>query len=242
MMTNSNFNGIDITCLTRVHSKTTRPRLAFGVKWLGDMGFVGGALVQFLPEPGGVTFILCDENIQKYSELDRRTKEKGGVLLQSYEYRDGLKLYVSGSRLNDTGLVFGDALIIRYEYGFIRMRKLPCNTAKLTTARVIGKWLSEPGFVPDSVLTVDSSPGLITCQLHENGVERTAELVKYARKNKLQLLQVQKRKYKRGVIQWIDIPHQCLEKAGFAPSDLFIAVYEHGTIKLQKPDFEALGF
>jgi hypothetical protein len=234
-------SGIDIACITRINIKTSSPRLGFSAKWLVDMGFVSGALVQFLPEPHGMTFILCDENIHKYSELDRRTKEKGGALIQMYRH-DYLQLTVSGSRLDDTGLIFGDTLIVRYEYGLIRMRKLSCNSTKLTTAHVIGKWLSEPGFVPDAVLTVDSSPGLITCTLHENGVQRTAELVKYARVNKLKLLQVQKQKYKNGFHQWFDIPPQCLEKAGFAPDNLLLAGYEYGTIKLHKPDFAALGF
>jgi len=45
------------------------------------MGFVPGALVQALPEPSGMVFNLCDENICKYSELVSDTKEKGGKLM-----------------------------------------------------------------------------------------------------------------------------------------------------------------
>ena len=233
--------GIDITCITRINRNTSSPRLAFHGKWLGAMGFLPGALVQFVPELGGMTFTLCDENIQKYSELDRQTKEQGGILMQVYEYRDGLQLCISGARLDATGLIFGDALLIRYEPGFVHMRRLP-GMAKLVTPHVVGQWLAESGFVPNAVLTMASEPGLITCTLHENGLERTAELVKYARANKLKLIQVQKEKYKHGVIQWIDIPPPCLEKAGFTPDDALLAVYEYGLIKLQKPDFVSLGF
>jgi len=235
-------NGVDLTSITRIDRNNNCPRLNFHAKWLGAMGFVPGALVQFLPETDGMTFTLCDENIIKYSELDRRTKEKGGTLMQIYSRRDGLQVCISGARLDDTGLVYGDKLIIRYQPGLIRMRKLPYLAAKLTTSHVIGKWLAESGFVPNAVLTMASEYGLITCQLHENGVERTAELVRYARENRLKLLQVQKEKYKHGVLQWIDIPPPCLEKAGFTSDDLLLAVYEYGTIKLQKPDFIALGF
>ena len=221
------------------------------------MGFVAGALVQYIPEPNGMTFTLCDENIRKYSELYHSTKEKNGTLMQIYDYRDGLQLTISGSRLDETGLVFGDRLIVCYEHGFVKMRKLPKSPngggTTLTTARITGAWLAESGFVINSVITVASETGVIICTLQENGLERTSELVKYARQNKLKLLQVQGRDYKlrllknqhqcrHGVILSFDIPPQCLDIAGFAPDELLLAVYEYGTIKLQKPDFVALGF
>jgi len=247
-------NGIDITCITRINRTDNRPRLTFCAEWLADTGFVSGALVRFIPESDGMSFTLCDENIKKYSELDRQTKEKGGMLMQAYEYRNGLQLCVSGSRLDETGLVYGDKLLVRYEYGFIKMRKISGGDVKLTSSRVIGKRLAEIGFVPDAVLTVASAPGLITCTLHENGLERAAELVKYARENRLKLIQVQKAKYnhknkhflkhgeKYGLMQWFDIPPSCLEKAGFTAGDVLLAFYEYGTITLQKPDFAELGF
>ena len=236
-------NGVDITSIIRINKKNHHsPRLIFCAKWLGDMGFVSDALVQFIPEPGGMTFTLCNENIQNYSELDRQTKASGGTLMQVYLQRYGLQLCVSGSRLNATGLVWMDKLLIRYEPGLVRMRKLPLRAVKLTTPHVIGQWLADSGFVPHAVFTMDAQPGLITCTLQENGVERTAELVKYARANKLKLLQVQKTKHKRSVYQWFDIPPSSLEKAGFAPDETLLATYEHGHITLQKPDFAALGF
>jgi hypothetical protein len=235
-------NGVDLTSITRSCKSKYDRRLCFSAKWLADMGFVSGALVQYLPEHDGATFTLCDENIPKYSELFHRTKEKGGTLIQTYESRDGLQVCLSGSRLEDTGLVYGDKLIIRYEHGFVKMRKFPYSEIKLTTSHVIGKWIADSGFVPDAVLTVASEHGLITCTLHENGIARTPELVKYARENKLKLIQVQKEKNKYGITQWIDIPPSCLNQAGFLADDLLLAIYEYGEIKLQKPDFKALGF
>jgi len=234
--------GIDLACITRINREKSNPRLNFQAGWLADMGFVAGALVQFIPEPGGLAFVLCDENIPKYSQLYKSTKEQGGMLIQAYSYRDGLQLCVSNSLLANIGLVYGDNLIVRYEYGLIRMRKLAKSAVKLVTAHVIGTWLAESGFVHDSVLSVASTHGLITCTLHEDGLQKAVELVKYARANKLTLLQVQKRWYKSSVILWFDIPASCLEKAGFALDETLLATYEHGIIKLQKPDFAALGF
>jgi len=235
-------NGVDIASITRINRNDNRPRMVCGCEWLKDMGFTSGALVQFIPEPGGMTFALCNENIRDYSELDRHTKANGGTLMQVYLHPYGLQLCISGARLDATGLVWHDKLLIRYEPGLVRMRKLPKEAVKLTTPHVIGKWLAESGFVPDAVLAVGTQPGLITCTLQENGIERTAELVKYARANKLTLLQIHKRKCKHSVYQWFDIPSSCLEKAGFAPDELLLATYEYGIIKLRKPDFAELGF
>ena len=242
-------NGVDVATITRINKRTNSPRLNFYAEWMGAMGFVSGALMQFMPEQGGMTFTLCNENIHSYSELDHRTKEKGGVLMQVHLYRDGLNFCVSGFQLNDIGIAWGDRLLVRYEYGLVRMRKLPPGEATLTTSRVAGKWLAKSGFVPGAVLTVGATPGLITCELQPNGVERTAQLVKYARANKLQLVQVRKQThklrkppYKHGAIQWFDIPYTCLEKAGFVTGEPLIATYKYGTIMLQKPNFTEVGF
>ena len=237
-------NGIDITSVTRLNRHTSTPRIQFHADWLKPMGYVPDALVQFLPEPDGMSFTLYNENIPKYSDLYRQTVEKGGTLMRVNHqwYREEPFLSLSGAHLNRTGLVFGDRLLIRYEDGFIRMRKLPGSGVKLVTSHLVGQWLADSGFLPDEVLTVASEPGLITCTLHENGLERSAELVRFAREKKLKLLQVQKIKYPKSIIHYIDIPPSCLEKAGFSTDESLIATYGHGTIKLQKPDFQELGF
>ena len=131
-------------------------------------------------------------------------------------------------------------LLMRYEFGFIRARKLPADI-KIVSARLFGQWLEELGFVPDTVLTVDSAQGVITCQLQENGRERVSALVKHARKNKLNLLQVTPQRDNSDYPQF-EIPPSRFEKAGFAPDDSFLATYEYGRITLNPIDFEALGF
>ena len=232
-------NGVHLAHITRINRRTNGPRLVFSADWMACMGFLPGALVQYLPQPGGMTFVLCDENITRYSELFRVTKDMGGTLMQVYRYRDGLQLCVSGAVLDCTGLVYGDNLIARYEYGLIRIRKLPGGTVKGVTSRLMGQWLDDLGFMPDSVLTVASVPGIITCQLCVNGAERTSELVRHARANRLKLLQVQKAKHHMPVIE---LPATCLQKAGFTPDETLLATYEHGKIQLQRPDFVGLGF
>jgi hypothetical protein len=237
-------NGVDIASVTRTNRQTNSPRIQFYAKWLRGMGFVPDALVQFLPEPDGMSFTLYNENIPKYSALLWQTIESGGTLMHInlHSHRDDPQLCLSGVHFNRTGLVYGDNLIIWYEYGFIRMRKLPEGAVKLVNSHLVGQWLADSGFLPDEVLTVASEPGSIICKLQENGRERTAELVKFARKMKLKLIQVQKIKYSNSIIHYFNIPSSCLEKAGFSPDDALLAVYEYGFIKLQKPDFAELGF
>ena len=245
-------DGVHLSHVTRTNRDTSNPRLVFTADWLDEMGFVPGALVQYLPEKHGITFILCNENIHKYSDLSHTTKEQGGSLMQVYHYRYGLQLCVSGSALDCTELKYGDTLITRYKYGFIKIRKLPHSAVTLVSSHISGAWLVESGFTQDAALTIAAEPGMITCTLQENDPtmlkERTTELVKYARQNKLNLIQVQKTKYKKrvsrgqGVYQFFDIPHTCLEKAGFSPNEMLLAFYKPGLINLQKPDFVALGF
>jgi len=231
-------HGIDVAVITRRNRATNDPRLAFYAHWLNDMGFVIGALAQFLPEEYGMTFTLYNENIPKYSELLRTTREKGGTLIHvcRHNHREDPHLCIIGKYLEQTGLKYGDTMLMRYEYGSIRMRKLPNDMIRVVTSHLSGKWLAELGFTPDEVLTVAAEPGMITCKLQENGQDRAAELVKYARQNKLQLIQV------RPPSNNIDLPPSYLEKAGVLPTDALLATCEYGFIQLQKLDFVALGF
>ena len=94
--------------------------------WLRDMGFIPGALVQVLPEAGGLFFILCDENIRKYSELLQATEEKKGELITvDYCSRSGVRMEIDAHCIQNAGLDAGDLLLVQYEYGFIRVNKMP---------------------------------------------------------------------------------------------------------------------
>lgn len=234
-------NNFFLTTITRARVDTSKPKITFFAPWMRPMGFVPGALVQFLPEQYGGTFTLC-ENIPKYSELARITKEKGGTFIHANFYRHRIhpSLSLAGKVLEQTGLAFGDALLLRYEPGFIRARRLPWDVRVVTSA-IFGNWLTTIGFIPDSALTVESAPGLITCTLQENGRGRTAELVKYARQNRVSLVQVIAQRDNNHYPRF-QIPPGCMEKAGFTQDSAMLATYEHGLIQLHKLDLVALGF
>jgi len=235
--------GIHLTNVTRSNCDSNKPKILFFAEWTKRMGFVTNALIQLLPEKDGVDFILRNENIPSYSELLRDTREKGGTPIHTtkFMHRDYPCICVSGAPLRNTGLKYGDNLIALYQYGLIRMRKLPEDGTRVVNARIFGKWLEVLGFMPGEVLTVDSEPGLITCTLQENGQERAAELVKYAREKRLNLLQVRSMQDNNNAPAF-EIPPSRLGKAGFLPDEVFQAVCDHGRIKLQRLDFVGLGF
>jgi len=113
--------------------------------------------------------------------------------------------------------------------------KVPANTVRIITGRLGGQWLKKLGFTPGDVLMVDTSPGVITYRLQENGVARTLELVKFARAHKLRLIQV----LTRGHGPFIEIPRSCLKRAGLMPDETLYAICEPdkpGTLKLQRSD------
>jgi len=234
---------IYLTKITRATNKTgVTPRISFAAEWLREMGFVPGAAAQFLPESGGCSFVLCGEN--STNEMRRAAKEKGGTLVKVRLHRGVPQIILSGFYVSNAGLTQGETLIALYEPGLIRMRKAPGGAVKIVTAHLVGKWLAELGFTHEECFTLAAEPGLITLQLYENGRERTAELVKFARENRLKLLQVQKMRNgaRKTNSPYIDLPLVCLNKAGFLPSDAFLAVYEYGLIQLQKLDCRRYGF
>ena len=220
-------------------SSGSRPRIVFWGDWLAESGFVTGALVQVLPESGGIVFRLCDEDIIKYSDLYLITKESGGSLVQACS--DSLR--VSGHEIFGlAGFDYGDSLIARYEYGLIRVRKLPRKSTFIPAIfgqdeiRIYGDWLCRNGFIKDSVITVKPEPDAVAVTVKL--VEYSDDLVKDARRNKTKLLQVERFKKK----QRVRLPASVFENAGFGQDEDFLAVYDHGIIKFQRFDWERLGF
>jgi len=238
----------------------SRPRIALYAPCLADMGFKPEALVQVFPEENGMVFVLCNENIEKYSQLLNDTRKKGGKLIQVYLANDrshqGPAISTTGKYIRTAGLEMGDAYVVRYDYGFIRIRKLPdiANTkvilatsirekntgSPIPKIRLYGEWLSDIGFTPDALATAAAEPGLVVFKLQDNNIESYSTLVKYARQNKATLLQVKKEG--KGNFPIIGITGSIPYRAGFTQDDVFIASYEYGTIKLQKLDLKQLGF
>ena len=247
--------------VTNTGSASSRwPGIYLYGKWLHDMGFTSGALVQAIPEPGGMMFTLCNENIPSYSELDAATRERGGKLIQSYcmvvKNTQYPALMTNGQYLHNAGLDFGDALIAQYTPGFIRVRKLPetvrvihvtnlkdSYTGKLSPKiQLHGEWLLGFGFDYHSLLTALSEPGLITFQLRDGSIENYKELVRFARQHKMKLSEVREKLTRGKPYPCIIITGSCLDKAGFNFGDKLLATCENGLIKLRKLDSQELGF
>ena len=212
-----------------------RPKINLSASWLFDMGFTPGALVQVIPEPGGISFVLRDEYIMKYSDLYSNTKEKGGVLIIVNSISN---MEVSGKCISNAGLDINDSLIALYDYGLIKARKLPTKAKVIPinkdnhSIRITGKWLSELGFAVGAVVTAAINPDSVAFKLQEGGIGDYKSIVKHARENKEKVLQVHMEGYT-----------QCLEvDAGFDACDAFIAICEYGVISITPFNAEQLGF
>jgi len=241
-------------------ASSRRPGIYLYGKWLHDMGFIPGALVQASPEPGGMIFTLCNENILSYSELDAGTRERGGKLIQAYctEYKDTQYpvLMTTGQYLHDAGMNMGDALIANYSPGTIHVRKLPASTrvARVTNLKdsytgksspkllLQGLWLLEFGFNYHSLISALSEPGLITFQLRDGSLENYKELVRFIREHKMKLSEVREKISRGKSYPSITVTGSCLDKAGFIPGDELLATCGDGVIKLQKLGLQGLGF
>jgi len=250
-----------LTVTNKGSASKPSPGIYFSGKWLTEIGFIPGALVQSIPEPGGVAFTLCNEDIRSYSELDTATRERGGKLIQlSYTY--GKKcpfphLTTMGQYLQkDAGLGFGDSLIAHYAPGVIQVRKLPKGvkvihmtsikdqlTGKASPKlRLYGAWLAELGFTPDALVTALSEPGRVTLQLMGKTDDNYSDIVRFARQNKMKLVQVHEAVRRGKPYPYIITAGPYIDKSGFASGDTLLASCGHGTITLQKYSPEGLGF
>jgi len=244
-----------------------RPRLHFAGDWLNAIGFIPGALVQVLPEPNGMVFNLCNDNIGTYSDLFHATRNQGGGLVRvsvKNERDHKVTTFVtSGQYIYSGGLAMGDALVARYDPGTIRVRKLDPHqlgyeNIRLTAVssvsfkyadapapkvRLCGDWLNDIGFSIKAIATAESEPGVITLKLQPADTEYNA-LMKFVRGHKMKIVQVSKGSHikRDGVRPYIGIAGTCVDRAGFEPEEMLAVSYEPGTIKLQRLDFKKLGF
>jgi len=243
-----------------------RPRLSFSGDWLSAIGFIPGALVQALPEPDGMVFNLCNESIGAYSDLFQSTQALGGGLVRVYmsngKTHNKPTFVTSGQYIYNGGLKKGDTLIVKYDYGVIRVRKVDPSKLGFENLKIIitshikqkyindsipkvrlcGYWLNDIGFQIGTIATAESAPGVITLKLQSSNTEYSA-LMKYARRRKRKIIQVYKEPHNRGEPRpCIGITGSCIDNAGFQSGDTLAASYENGVIKLQTLDFEKLGF
>ena len=243
-----------LTVIRCGRAANSRPRIQIVGDWLPELGFASGVLVQSLPESNGLLLNLFNENIN-YSELYNETMERGGALNRLYISNTvttkGPTLVTTGKHLLTGGLKTGDACIAKCEYGRIRVRKVTGNIRLINVARtkdphtgepvpiifLSGDWLNDIGFTPDTLMTVALEPGCITLTAHKEAVVYS-EIVKYARKNKMQLLQVSMKLDDT----FVKLSGKRIISAGFNLGDIFAAEYEYGVIKLQKFDPQRFGF
>jgi len=236
------------------------PKVYLYGDWLSEFGFINNALVQALPEDNGIVFNLCNDII-RYNELYERTNAKGGKLIQIYADRQSVALTLSGHFLSNVGLAIGDALIAKYDYGVIRVRKVdpiklgfdvsPSNIKLITMKseksryggrfpkiKLSGRWLADIGFTSESITTAKSENGKISFQLQIDGVERYGELVKFARQNGMRIVQVRT----ASNVPLIIITGSICEKVEFGIEDILVATFSYGNIELRKLNLEKLGF
>jgi len=97
---------------------------------------------------------------------------------------------------------------------------------RLSTSR-----LAELGFIADAVALVSAEPGAVTFTLCESGLKCYKKLVKHARNNGLQLIQVRK----CNTWLYMELTGVLARTAGFTSADAPDITAEHGLIKLRKP-------
>lgn len=224
-------------------SENAYPKIQISGEWLTEMGFVAGSLVQAFPEPDGFVFKLFNENTEK---------EQDGSYIKVFDNGDDGTFFVTtGKYIYSTGLKMGDALVAKYEYGCVRVRKVSGNVrlipvAKITNANtgeskpyvlMSGAWLNKIGFTPDTLVTMAAEPNRITLTAHDKEIIYR-DIARHARLNKMRLFQIQT----KGKYPLIKVTSSVVERSGFGLGDIFAAEYEHGSIRLQKFDPQRFGF
>jgi len=237
-------------------ASSSHPRIRIIGDWLADIGFVSGVLVQALPSPGELTFTVYDKNIN-YSDLYNETRAKGGTLNRVYIANSlsekGLTFVTTGKHIGKCGFEFGDILVAKCDFGSIKVRKVSGDVRLVNVARkvdertgkvmpkiyIFGEWLNAIGFTPDTLVTVAADVGLITFVAYDKEIIYS-DIVKFARKNKMRLIQV-------GIRQGTTFPlinatGVYIKDSGFEVGDIFAVHCEYGIIRLQRFDPLRFGF
>ena len=230
--------------VTAIHKPVYRTRIHVRSPWLASMGFVQGALVSVAPLQDGFTLAVHDKNCtlikgkgSKFIHVGIENKKNNPVCQ--------LGVYLT-QNFSIPGLSAGDFLAAGYDYGTIEARKLPPADKYVVVAsqdysaylRLSGGWLSDIGFISDTIVTVSLAHGYITLSVWKGGTATYSELVKFARKHKYQVIQDRKNQQ----VTILDITGYLLNSAGFAKGDIAGIHYEYGMIRLFKPDLQLLGF
>jgi len=119
-----------ITVVSRKELYTDKqfPKVRLTGEWLAQYGFVADSLVAVASEHGSITFKLCDDGIEKYSELVRHARRNKLKLLQVKEAIGRDKLYpyikITGSSVEQAKFAIGNTLIATCKHGCIQLQTL----------------------------------------------------------------------------------------------------------------------
>ena len=222
--------------VTSTKKPPIRHKINIRSPWLADLGFIPGTAVFASPEQDGFTLSL-----QNYSN------ENGKLIHVGLEKVDKPALSLNfANNFATAGLSGGDFLAAGYQYGLITARKIPdvqkCYTVGFRShgpfLRLYGDWISDLGFLLDSIVIATISRDFIVLRLWDDPAATYDDIVKFARPNKLQVLQV----HKNQLITFIDLDAHVLERAGLESGDICGICHKHGAITLFKPDLQKLGF
>ena len=231
--------------VTSTKKPPIRHKINIRSPWLAELGFIPGGAVFASPEQDGFTLTLqnATQNIAQGNACGN------GKLIHVGAERIDKKPALSLNFANNfatTGLSGGDFLIAQYQYGLITARKIPdvqkCYIVDARNhgpyLRLNGAWLSDIGFSLDSIVTADISRDFIILRLWDDPAATYDDIVKFARPNKLQVLQAQKNQH----ITFIDLDAHILERAGLESGDICGICHKYGAFTLFKPDLKKLGF
>ncbi len=224
-----------------------RPKITIQCGWLAEAGFVPGALVQGLPERGGLAFRLCDECAAPYSGLARHTAEGGGKLFQMAGRTDGGSttpvLHTSGRYIQNAGLSAGDTVVEEHGYGLVRLRRVrlapnerlalpaiakdPATGGRRVRVRLCGKWLAEFGFGVGAVLSVRPGPGSLELRVEPPG--DPVPLVRRARREGTKIVQMSDEPHGRnGPTPFVGMTGSAIDAAGFGFDDVLVVSCSQG--------------
>jgi len=208
-----------------------RTRVAVHGSWLADIGFVYGAPVWAIPQQDGFALALREEYAGN---------EKGKLIHVGLAKKKNLALSLNfGKNFAIAGLDVGDFLVAEYDYGIIKARKLPHAQRYYIIGsrnydafmRLRGEWLNDAGFLLDTAVTVSVVDGDIVIRAWDDATATYADMVKFARAQKCQI--IQPRMKEDSTI--MDIPAYILNRAGFGEGDISGVRYDYGLITLFKP-------
>ena len=235
---------IGVLYVTGTKNPPYRIRVNMRGLWLANFGFTYGTPVLAIPQPDG--FRLQVENANTANVTNTTDAINSSKLI--HVGLDGKKhaLYLNfANSFAANGLAAGDFLAARYEYGVIEARRLPpaqryCVVGTRNHGaflRLYGPWLNDAGFPLDGIVTVATSPGCVTLRVWDEPDLSYREVVKFARMQRYQLVQVQKNQQ----VKFIDMDSHMLNRAGLDSGDICGVWYEHRMITLFKPDLQKLG-